>query len=120
MVRLLTVFVFFVLFFFSSRRRHTRLVSDWSSDVCSSDLGRPHDRRHDGIALREENLLFGGAATAEQDRLVQQDADAERGAPGSGQGVPRKVTQGGVQALQVILERSDLLPRPFREPSRGA
>src|ERR1019366_3215606 len=23
---------------FSSRRRHTRLVSDWSSDVCSSDL----------------------------------------------------------------------------------
>src|ERR1019366_1867372 len=26
------------LFFFSSRRRHTRLVSDWSSDVCSSDL----------------------------------------------------------------------------------
>ena len=27
-------------FFFSSRRRHTSLVSDWSSDVCSSDLGR--------------------------------------------------------------------------------
>ena len=25
-------------FFFSSRRRHTRLVRDWSSDVCSSDL----------------------------------------------------------------------------------
>src|SRR5262249_57256229 len=25
-------------FFFASRRRHTRLVSDWSSDVCSSDL----------------------------------------------------------------------------------
>src|SRR5258706_479760 len=25
-------------FLFSSRRRHTRLVSDWSSDVCSSDL----------------------------------------------------------------------------------
>src|SRR5262249_57862989 len=28
----------FMSFFFSSRRRHTRLVSDWSSDVCSSDL----------------------------------------------------------------------------------
>src|SRR3982075_1126461 len=26
-------------FFFSSRRRHTRCASDWSSDVCSSDLG---------------------------------------------------------------------------------
>src|SRR5215472_4154772 len=25
-------------FFFSSRRRHTRCLRDWSSDVCSSDL----------------------------------------------------------------------------------
>src|SRR5262249_59138498 len=30
--------VFRLFFFFSSRRRHTSLVSDWSSDVCSSDL----------------------------------------------------------------------------------
>src|SRR5690348_18433699 len=29
-----------VLFFFSSRRRHTRWTGDWSSDVCSSDLWR--------------------------------------------------------------------------------
>src|SRR5688500_19720327 len=28
----------FSCFFFSSRRRHTRLQGDWSSDVCSSDL----------------------------------------------------------------------------------
>src|SRR5574337_1455899 len=27
------------LLFFSSRRRHTNLSGDWSSDVCSSDLG---------------------------------------------------------------------------------
>src|SRR5437763_15408488 len=27
-------------FFFSSRRRHTRYIGDWSSDVCSSDLVR--------------------------------------------------------------------------------
>src|SRR5256885_5559048 len=37
--------------FFSSRRRHTRLQGDWSSDVCSSDLQPPEDgarghRRH--------------------------------------------------------------------------
>src|SRR6266446_5441599 len=31
--------MFIYLFFFSSRRRHTRLQGDWSSDVCSSDLG---------------------------------------------------------------------------------
>src|SRR5438034_7582588 len=30
--------VFCCLFFFSSRRRHTRSLCDWSSDVCSSDL----------------------------------------------------------------------------------
>src|SRR6266550_4080913 len=29
----------FFFFFFSSRRRHTRCSRDWSSDVCSSDLG---------------------------------------------------------------------------------
>src|SRR5262245_63803842 len=37
------VFLFLIIsislfFFFSSRRRHTRCLSDWSSDVCSSDL----------------------------------------------------------------------------------
>src|SRR6266571_5381535 len=30
-----------IFLFFSSRRRHTRLTCDWSSDVCSSDLCRP-------------------------------------------------------------------------------
>src|SRR5256885_8428877 len=36
-------------FFFSSRRRHTRLQGDWSSDVCSSDLqgSRPGGRMSD-------------------------------------------------------------------------
>src|SRR5215469_920220 len=36
-----------VFFFFSSRRRHTRSLRDWSSDVCSSDLAeglRTHGR----------------------------------------------------------------------------
>src|SRR5690606_40041418 len=32
----------FLSFFFSSRRRHTRFSRDWSSDVCSSDLHRGH------------------------------------------------------------------------------
>src|SRR3712207_7027073 len=33
-----SVSVYAVVFFFSSRRRHTRYWRDWSSDVCSSDL----------------------------------------------------------------------------------
>src|SRR5262245_63061456 len=32
------LFLYCFFFFFSSRRRHTRCLSDWSSDVCSSDL----------------------------------------------------------------------------------
>src|ERR1035441_7429611 len=32
-------------FFFSSRRRHTRCLSDWSSDVCSSDSHQPPQRQ---------------------------------------------------------------------------
>src|SRR5690625_5352197 len=33
------------IFFFSSRRRHTRWPRDWSSDVCSSDLEYPAESR---------------------------------------------------------------------------
>src|SRR5436305_4498641 len=39
-----SVYFIEVVFFFSSRRRHTRCGRDWSSDVCSSDLeGRRED-----------------------------------------------------------------------------
>src|SRR6266498_3450296 len=45
--------VYVLFFFFSSRRRHTRCGRDWSSDVCSSDLGaRCADRRERGPLLR--------------------------------------------------------------------
>src|SRR3989454_6104796 len=39
-------------FFFSSRRRHTRLQGDWSSDVCSSDLNLV-----EGVADVDRRLL---------------------------------------------------------------
>src|SRR3990167_1450957 len=43
---LLKNFLPFFLFFFSSRRRHTRFDCDWSSDVCSSDLLQKCWRQH--------------------------------------------------------------------------
>src|SRR5947209_11481563 len=43
---------FIVFFFFASRRRHTRYCRDWSSDVCSSDLGR------DKHAIRDAHVGF--------------------------------------------------------------
>src|SRR5256886_9285223 len=39
-VGVLRAYLRFLSFFFSSRRRHTRFDCDWSSDVCSSDLGK--------------------------------------------------------------------------------
>src|SRR5205807_5290893 len=39
-------------FFFSSRSRHTRLQGDWSSDVCSSDLGGREPRGAETVRRR--------------------------------------------------------------------
>src|SRR5438874_12333036 len=46
----------YCVFFFSSRRRHTRSLRDWSSDVCSSDL---EERTHDGGKFRMLNIIDG-------------------------------------------------------------
>src|SRR5215213_2224922 len=45
-------------FFFSSRRRHTRLVSDWSSDVCSSDL-HAYSRRSFDLVKPGQIIVLG-------------------------------------------------------------
>src|SRR5690242_21572293 len=49
--------IYFFFFFFSSRRRHTRLPCDWSSDVCSSDLGGRGDPLR--VLLQAEGHLAG-------------------------------------------------------------
>src|SRR2546428_56291 len=46
------LYVFLCVFFFSSRRRHTRSDRDWSSDVCSSDLGLVYLAREPRLARR--------------------------------------------------------------------
>src|SRR5256885_12938487 len=54
-------------FFFSSRRRHTRLQGDWSSDVCSSDLLR---WRHVNVIGARQVVVIGRpqeAVTVRQD-----------------------------------------------------
>src|SRR5256886_11413361 len=45
-----------LVFFFSSRRRHTRFDCDWSSDVCSSDLLVPCAERYTKISYSPEAL----------------------------------------------------------------
>src|SRR5436190_18484763 len=52
-----------VFFFFSSRRRHTRSLCDWSSDVCSSDL-MVKTRRFDPGVPETAKLIFEYPAAA--------------------------------------------------------
>src|SRR5690606_40228821 len=52
-----------VLFFFSSRRRHTRFSRDWSSDVCSSDLALATWARDAKSDVKEKVLGHGFGAS---------------------------------------------------------
>src|SRR5258707_5706782 len=49
-------------FFFSSRRRHTRYWRDWSSDVCSSDLGNPNNVANPDAYGNLERAVLAGTA----------------------------------------------------------
>src|SRR5216683_5822231 len=49
-----------ILFFFSSRRRHTRSDRDWSSDVCSSDLQFSSTSKNANRFLNLFSRLFPG------------------------------------------------------------
>src|SRR5207253_5027080 len=77
------------LFFFSSRRRHTRWPRDWSSDVCSSDLACRRD-----MAL----LHVGDGPAARCDRLKQ----VQHVMPYRGRYVPLQVLL--IPVLGVLLE----------------
>src|SRR2546430_8256715 len=46
------------VFFFSSRRRHTRFDCDWSSDVCSSDLVHSRAQKHPSPPTNNGSLGF--------------------------------------------------------------
>src|SRR5215204_7487859 len=62
------------LFFFSSRRRHTRSLCDWSLDVCSSDLFiAPNPALitvRNGLVTKVESTEGGGAVKRSEERRV--------------------------------------------------
>src|SRR5437899_8739376 len=74
------VCVLFV-FFFSSRRRHTRCLSDWSSDVCSSDLGADRDRA-DRTRRHAPPLIALGARVRRVRGMSLEGRDADHGLGG--------------------------------------
>src|SRR5690606_6474492 len=91
------------LFFFSSRRRHTRFSRDWSSDVCSSDLATDQ-AAHDAV-----DVQLGGR-------------DRERGVAGvvGPQAVPRGPVTGARRAPLQVLERGLVLADPDGADLAGA
>src|SRR5439155_11154077 len=83
------------VFFFSSRRRHTRWPRDWSSDVCSSDLGaafpgldavllgsHPHWLTHSALpvwGLKKASEKFEAYLHQQEERIAAGELDeAER------------------------------------------
>src|SRR5438874_7851462 len=76
----------FLFFFFSSRRRHTRSLRDWSSDVCSSDLEQ-------GITIDVAYRFF----STERRKFIVADT------PGHEQYTRNMVTGASTAELAVIL-----------------
>src|SRR5574339_949575 len=66
-----------VVFFFSSRIRHTRSPGDWSSDVCSSDLIQAH-------VERLPVSYFDSTQTGKLISRIMNDAEGVRNLVGSG------------------------------------
>src|SRR6266699_7270310 len=86
-----------LLFFFSSRRRHTRCGRDWSSDVCSSDLR---------LALRaplDHPLALVVVLVVLLLAVVEHRLDAVLVVPGDGSSCPVGVVRpAGLVAVQVV------------------
>src|SRR2546428_1821849 len=66
------------LFFFSSRRRHTRSDRDWSSDVCSSDLGALLREIPADVAVSVDERLVPHLATRREVHIFPAGVDTSR------------------------------------------
>src|SRR5262249_23330396 len=127
-----------LIFFFSSRRRHTRLVSDWSSDVCSSDLpgdvywaasdiGMAHYPTYIGscpvdiTGVNTKDVLHAPLQGHQMTTVVTNDAFRLPGSAGGVENVER-VRRGHWNAFVWLCRRHDFVPvavaawQEFRPP----
>src|SRR5438876_9915157 len=88
------------MFFFSSRRLHTRWTGDWSSDVCSSDLALAD---HRGLSSGDDTFV----AQAQNDAMRRVDNPA----------APRRILCPTLVGRETELAALDAL---FAEALRGA
>src|SRR5256885_11606859 len=83
-IELQVTHIVYHFFFFSSRRRHTRLQGDWSSDVCSSDLLRsfPHARSITPAGTAPAGGVWAGSGGPRPRSGPARPEDRERGVEG--------------------------------------
>src|SRR2546428_6047127 len=67
-----------LLFFFSSRRRHTRSDRDWSSDVCSSDLNAHLGQSRLVVSKPEHEERLAKMGIADPKRIYDTERSEER------------------------------------------
>src|SRR2546430_15556019 len=92
------------LFFFSSRRRHTRFDCDWSSDVCSSDLRLAHDR------------TAGPRSRSCARRLPPDGRSSSAGPVGRGAGGGREGISGGGGSFKKKKKKKETTNRGYQQP----
>src|SRR2546429_2713950 len=98
------------VFFFSSRRRHTRCSRDWSSDVCSSDLVSPDSSFNTAVSFATNTNWqgYGGETTMSYltqmvGLTVQNFASAASGRPEIGRASCRE--RGEISVVAVSLKK---------------
>src|SRR5205814_7516655 len=106
-------------FFFSSRRRHTRCLSDWSSDVCSSDLLLVDSADDDDGKLRPPARSAGSRPELEPVQLREHQIQDHRREWLTGGGGLRAKLLGFLRRRGGARRESDL-GRDAREQPRGA
>src|SRR2546429_8336932 len=104
------------VFFFSSRRRHTRCSRDWSSDVCSSDLTAALAQHR--LPDQSRRSLNGGmsAVFGRPPRVTCPRSPGPRGGKHPSGGGPQK---GGETALQNVAAEQTSLNFPRFSTTRS-
>src|SRR5436189_1039932 len=111
---------YLVVFFFSSRRRHTRYIGDWSSDVCSSDLGAVDSQRWERREGRRDRLFLTRTSTTRSRPRTRRLAVRRERLEGPGRG---GVELGPIDLLlqpvkRLVADRA-LLAQPVQRQSLG-